>query len=172
MAGLTALQLMVPDLDPLLDQLRPVLPAGSSVMDPAHISLGYPWLELETARAVIDDVAAALAHESPFDVVMSGPRRFEPDADGRVLVWLEPQPVAAVHALSWVISDASDHDLEDFTPHCSIVRMQDGVDPTPLERLVQPHLPVTARLHHLELRVQDGDDWVVERTLTLGSARP
>ncbi len=170
MAGLTALQLAVPAVDPLLEKLRPALPAGSTVFDPAHISFGYPWMEPSAGRAALDDIAAALAREAPFDVELAGPRRFPPDGNGRVTIWLEPYPAAAVHAVLWVIEDASGHAVEDFTPHCSLVRVQPGADPVPLERLVRSHLPLRARLERVEFHVQRPDGWTLERTMPLGTA--
>ena len=167
MAGLSALQLMVPAVDPLLDDLRSQLPEGSAVMDPGHISFGYPWLDPDTGRAVLDDVEAALAREGPFDVELSGPRRFLADAGGRVTVYLAPQPEAAIQALSWIIADASGHDIE-FAPHCGLVRLPPDVDPGPFERLVRPHLPLIARLDQVQFHVQGSDGWRVERSMPLG----
>lgn len=168
MAGLTALQLMVPAVDPVLDDLRPQLPEGTGVMDPGHISFGYPWLDPDTGRAVLDEVEAALAREGPFDVELSGPRRFPADASGRVTVYLTPQPEAAIQALSWIIADASGHDIE-FTPHCSLVRLPPDVDPGPFERLVHRHLPLIARIEEVQFHVRGADGWRVERSMPLGT---
>lgn len=168
MAGLSALQLMVPAVDHVLDDLRSQLPTGTAIMDPGHISFGYPWLDPDAGRAVLGDVEAALAREGPFDVELSGPRRFPADADGRVTVYLAPQPEAAIQALSWIIADASGHDIE-FTPHCNLVRLPPGVDPGPFERLVHPHLPLIARLEQVQFHVQGPDGWRVERSMTLGT---
>ncbi|MBW3603685.1 MAG: 2'-5' RNA ligase family protein [Actinobacteria bacterium] len=169
MAGISALQLAVSAVDPLLDDLRTMVPAGSAVLEPAHISFGYPWMEPSAGRAVIDDVAEALAREAPFDIELAGPRRFDPDPKGRVTVWLEPYPAAAIHALNWVIADASGHDVDDFTPHCSLVRLQAGIEPGPLERLVHQRLPLRARLDRVEFHTRDDDVWRLERSLPLGS---
>lgn len=170
MAGISALQLPVTAVDPLLDDLRAALPAGSTVVEPAHISFGYPWMEPSAGRAALDDVTAALAREGPFDVELAGPRRFEPDAQGRVTVWIEPYPPAAIHALSWVIADASGHDIDDFTPHCSLVRLAPGADPGPLERLLHDRIPLRARLSTVEFRVHtDADGWQLERSMPLGA---
>lgn len=169
MAGISALQLAVPAVDPLLDDLRSMVPAGSTVLEPAHISFGYPWMDPSTGRAAIDDVAKALAREAPFDIELAGPRRFEPDSNGRVTVWLEPYPAAAIHALSWVIADASGHEIDDFTPHCSLVRLPPGVDAGPLERLVHARLPLRARLDRVEFHTRDEGGWRLERSLPLGS---
>lgn len=168
MAGLSALQLMVPAVDPVLDDLRPQLPDGAAVMDPGHISFGYPWLDPDAARVVLEDIEAALAREGPFDVELSGPRHFPADAAGRVTVYLAPQPEAAIQALSWIIADASGHDTE-FSPHCSLVRLPAGVDPGPLQRLVRPHLPLIARIDRVQFHVQGPDGWRVERSMPLGT---
>lgn len=170
MAGISALQLAVPAVDPLLDELRTALPEPATILDPAHISFGYPWLEPTAGRAVIDAVAAALAHEGPFDVELAGPRHFAADGKGRVTVWLEPYPAAAIHALSWVIADASGHDIEDFTPHCSLVRLPSDMQAGTVQRLVRAHLPLRAHLDQVEFHVREDGHWRLERCLPLGPA--
>jgi 2'-5' RNA ligase len=160
---------VVPAVDAILDDLRAELPTGATVLDPAHISFGYPWLSPRRARDVIDDVAAALSNEPPFDVQLRGPRRFSPDSKGRTTVWLDPQPAAALRSLSSTIARASGHDLVDFTPHCSLVRVGPGVDPRPLEDIVQPHLPLVTRLERVDFHVRENGCWHVERTMTLGT---
>lgn len=168
MAGLSTLQLMVPAVDALLDDMRAQLPVGSAVMDPGHISFGYPWMDPDGGRAVLDDVEAALAREGPFDVELSGPRRFPADQRGRVTLYLAPQPEAAIQALSWIIADASGQDI-DFVPHCSLVRLPPDVDPAPLERLVHRHMPVIARLERVEFHVEGSGGWTTERSMPLGT---
>lgn len=168
MVGISALQLAVPAVEPLLDGIRASLPPGSTTLGPAHISFGYPWLEPSAGRAVLDDVAAALAREAPFDVELAGPRRFATEPGGPITVWLAPHPAAAIHALSWVIGDAAGHDVENFTPHCSLVRFEPGIDPAPVERLLTPQVPLRARLETVEFRVRDEHGWQIERTLPLG----
>jgi hypothetical protein len=170
MAGISALQLAVPAVDPLLDELRTKLPEPATILDPARISFGYPWMEPTAGRAVIDAVAAALAHGGPLDIELAGPRRFAADSDGRVTVWLEPYPAAAIHALSWVIADVSGHDVEGFTPHCSLVRLPSDVQADTVERLVRAHLPLRARLDQVEFYVREDGDWQLERRLPLGPA--
>jgi 2'-5' RNA ligase len=167
-AGLSALQLMVPAADPLLADLRPRLPAGATVLDPGHISFGYPWLQPDVAGSVIDDVAEALAAAQPADVVLHGPQRFPADTRGRITVHLVPEPRAALEALAAIIADASGHDIDSFTPHCSLVRLAAGVDPSPLEALVRPRLPVQTRLDTVALQVRTDAGWTTERTVRLG----
>lgn len=171
MARVSALQLAVPAVDPLLDDLRPLLPDGATVLDPAHISFGYPWLAPATALAVIDDVGEVLARQRPFDVTLLGPRRFDPDRRGRVTLWLEPQPTATLLALGRIVGDAAGHPLDEYTPHCSLLRLPAGADPEPFHQLVAPRLPIVTRLERVELHVRDGGGWRHERTLPLGAAR-
>ena len=141
-------------------------------MDPGHISFGYPWLDPDVARSVIDDVAAALAAEQPFDIELGGPERFPADASDRTTVYLATDPKAALHALASVIGDASDHAIDDFTPHCSLVRLPAGVDSGPLEVLLRPHLPVHARLDTVAFQVETDGRWTTERTMHLGRPAP
>lgn len=168
MARVSALQLVVPAVDPLLDDLRPLLPDGATVLDPAHISFGYPWLEPKAALAVIDDVADALARRQALDITLLGPRRFAPDGRGRMTVWLDPRPATALHALARVVGEASGHPIDDFTPHCSLLRVPAHVDPGPFDRLVALHLPIVTRLDRVELHVQASGGWQHARTLRLG----
>lgn len=172
MAGLSALQVMVPVVDPLFTTLRPQLPAGAAVLDPGHISFGYPWLDPAAGRAVIDDVAEALATHRPAEVELHGPERFSPDRNGRVTVYLAPRPAAAVHALADAVVAASGHAIHDYTPHCSLARLPSGADPGPVEDLVAPHLPLRARLASVHFQVQTRAGWVTERTIPIGSAPP
>lgn len=171
-AGISALQLAVPAVDTILEELRPLLPSGTAVLDPAHISFGYPWIPPTTARAVIDDVADALAREAPFDVELTGPRRFPTDTKGRITVWLDPQPRSVLRALNRTISDASGHDVADLTPHCSLVRVGRTVDPSPFEAVVRARLPLTTRLDRVDFHVREGNRWRVERTMPLGPGPP
>lgn len=171
MAGLSALQVMVPVVDPLFTRLRPQLPAGAAVLDPGHISFGYPWLDPANGRAAVDDVAEALAAQRPAEVELDGPERFAPDRNGRVTVYLAPHHAAALHALADAVVAASGHPIDDYTPHCSLVRLPPGADPGALEDLVAPHLPLRTRLTSVRFQVQTTAGWVTERTMPIGDAQ-
>lgn len=168
MARVSALQLAVPAVDPLLDDLRPLLPDGATVLDPAHISFGYPWLEPEAALAVIGEVATALASKAPLDVTLRGPRRFAPDRAGRLTMWLEPQPTAPLVALGRAVEAVAGRPSDGFTPHCSLVRLPAGADPAPIDRIIAPRLPIATRLDRVELHVQASGGWRRARTIQLG----
>jgi 2'-5' RNA ligase len=167
-AGLTALQLAVPAADPMLDRLRGGLPPGSTVLDPAHISLGYPWLAPEVADEVIDDVAAALADMPPVTVTLHGPRRFGPDRRGRTVIYLDPRPGDDVVAVAAAVGRASGRPPAQFVPHCSVLRLGPQVDPQPWEREVGADVPLEATLDTVHFHVRDRRGWRRERTLPLG----
>lgn len=171
MARVSALQLAVPAAEPLLDELRSLLPDGASVLDPAHISFGYPWLAPEAALAVIDDVAAVIASHPPIDVTLLGPRRFAPDRAGRVTVWLDPRPTAPLVALGHAVAAIAGLPADGFTPHCSLVRLPAGADPVPIEDAVAPHLPLITRLDRVDLHVQASGGWRHARSMSLGGAQ-
>lgn len=166
--GLTALQLAVPAVDPILDALRPQLPAGATVLDPAHISFGYPWLPPDAARAIADDIADIVASQPSFEVELFGPRRFDPDARGRVTVWLEPHPRAQIDALQDTIAAVSGHHPTAFTPHCSVFRVRHAIDAGPLEAVARVFVPIRVRLDVVELHVQQRGGWRRERRMPLG----
>lgn len=176
MARMSALQLAVPGLEVLLDRLRPALPDGATVLNPPHVSLGYPWLPANAAVVVVDEVAARVAHLGPIEVLFTGPHRFPPDRRGRTTVVLRPVPEDPIRALVAAVADIAGSDPTGFTPHCSLFRIPAGVDPTPMEALVAPDLPLAARLDHLDLRVQgpggNGSGWRHHRTLQLDQAGP
>jgi hypothetical protein len=171
MARVSALQLAVPAVDPLLDELHPLLPAGATVLDPAHISFGYPWLAPEAALAVVDDVAAALAEEPAVDVTLLGPRRFAPDRAGRVTVWLDPRPTPPLRDLGRAIAAVARRPAAAITPPSSRARRPAGVDPTPVEEVVAPRLPLVTRLDRVDLHVQASGGWRHARSMPLRGAR-
>ena len=108
-ADLTTLQLAVPAVDPLLRRVAAVVGARASVLDPGHVSFGYPWLPPAAALAVVDDLAAALAEVPPLTLRLVGPARFPPDGRGRTTLHLEPSPATPVHELAARITDVSGH---------------------------------------------------------------
>ena len=169
MAELSTLQLAVPAADIVIERVRPLLPYGSTVLDPAHISFGYPWLEPDAARGVVDEVQEALADCSPVTVDLHGPRRFPPDHRGRTVLWLEPRPAEPIREISRVITRVSGRP-RDFRPHCSIVRLGEGVDPTPFEQVIDDALPLHATLDTIELHIRQLGQWRPERSITLTAA--
>lgn len=168
-ADLTTLQLAVPDVDPLLARLGRALP-DATVLDPGHVSFGYPWLAPYEAADRIDAVTAALARRAPVTVDLVGPHHFAPDRRGRVTIHLRPRPAAPLHELAAVVEQAAEHAVDDFTPHCSLVRVADGRRADEARRLVTPWSPTTVTLCSVQLHVRHRGRWSVARRIELADA--
>ncbi len=156
----SALYLPVAAAEPLLDAVRGLPHVG--LLEPAHVSLGYPWVPAEEALARRDDVRAAAAATPPLEVVLHGPHRFDVDVRGRLVVHLLPDDPAPFAALAARLRA----DLR--TPHLSVARVLRDGDVDAVEAAVAPLLPLRATLDVLELTVRRGRDWEVALTAPLG----
>lgn len=149
MSDLAALQLLVPAAAPLLDAARGL--PGVGLLEPPHISLGYPW------RAAVDAdrelVAAAAAQVAPFQARFAVLLRFAPDGRGRVLLHVAPQDETPVRRLAELVGA----DLGDV--HLSVARVLPGADVDAVAAQVAPLLPLTARITELELTLQERGVW-------------
>ena len=149
-ADLSALYLLVPAAEPLLTAVRGL--PGVGLLEPAHMSLGYPWRA--PAEIDVEQVRAVLAGVAPFDVVLSGPHRFEPDVRGRVVVHLRP----ADETPFWELARLLGADLR--TPHLSVARVLRTGDLGAVEAALEPVLPLRTRIEQVEVTVRDAPgDW-------------
>ena len=153
-----ALQLLVPGAEPLLDAVRGL--PGVGLLEPAHVSLGYPWRAADDADAAL--VAAAAAASAPFVVRFAAVRRFDPDARGRVLVHVAPEDDGPVRALAASVGA----DLR--APHLSVARVLAEGDPDAVAAAVSPLLPLTVPVEVLELSVQVDGRWQRPQRFRLG----
>jgi hypothetical protein len=152
----SALYLLVPDAEPLLDAVRDL--PGVGLLEPAHISLGYPWLTAEQACQHLDEVRAAAASTPAWDVLLSGPERFATDVRGRTVVHLRPDDDAPFLALAERLGGPL------RTPHLSVARVLSTGSVEQVEERLRPLLPLRTRLARgdrarrtdLERRPDDG----------------
>lgn len=151
MGDVSSLQLLVPEAQELLEAVRGL--PGVALLEPAHVSLGYPWRPAGQARTRLEQVRAAAAAVPAAEVTLHGPHRFAPDARGRVLVHARLPDDGAVRALAGALGA----DLRDA--HLSLARVAAGADVDAVERLLAPLLPRPVRLAQLELTVQDAGRW-------------
>ncbi len=153
-----ALQLLVPGAELLLDAVRGR--PGVGLLEPAHVSLGYPW----RAAADVDPelVRAAAASVPPFDLRFTALLRFPPDVRGRTLVHVVPDDEGPLRRLAAVAGA----DLR--TPHLSVARVLRGTDVDAVAALVEPLLPLVARVEELELTVQQDGVWQPGLRVRLG----
>lgn len=126
---------------------------GAALLEPPHVSLGYPWLPAAQARTELERVRAAAATVPAFDAVLLGPHAFPPDARGRVLVHALLADEGPVRALAALLGA----DLR--AVHLSVARLLPGADAERVAAAVAPLLPCTARVTELEVTVQRAGRW-------------
>ena len=152
-----ALQLLVPEAEQLLDAVRGL--AGVGLLEPAHVSLGYPWRTAEAADPSV--VQAAAARTRAFQVRFAEARTFSPDGRGRVLVHVAPDDDEPFHELARVVQA----DLRQV--HLSVARVVKDGDIAEVVRRVEPLLPLVATVRLLELTAQCGGVWQPGRCFAL-----
>ncbi len=156
---LSALFLVVADAEPLLDAVRGL--PGVSLLEPAHISLGYPWVEDAVER--VEEVRAAAASVASGAVDLLGPELFVQDVRRRTVVHATLSDDTVPRALA----QALDAPLR--TPHLSIARVRHHADAEQIAAVVAPYLPLRVRLTELELTVREHAGWVTLLRASLGS---
>jgi hypothetical protein len=147
----SALYLLVPAAEELLDAVRGL--PGVALLEPAHISLGYPWLTAEQARERLDEVRAVAAARPPIEAVLSGPQRFTADVRGRLVVHLVPADDTPFRELSAALGGRLD------TPHLSVARVRLAAGPGGVERVeaaLRVLLPLRTSIDELEVTVRTG----------------
>jgi 2'-5' RNA ligase len=154
----SALYLVVPDAEVLLDAVRGM--PGVTLLEPAHITLAYPWVGDPEAR--LDDVRTACGEVPAATVVLHGPSSFEQDVRGRTVVHASlsdervPQDLAARLASPL------------RTPHLSIARVRRSGDVDEVVAAVAHLLPLTVRLELVEVTRRDPSGWTTILTAPLG----
>jgi 2'-5' RNA ligase len=154
----TALVVLVPELEPLLDAWRRTLtPDGARAMPP-HVTLLYPFADDRDAGALLETVTRTLAPFAPFDVSFATLARF-PDT-----LYLAPEPAAPWVALTEALSAAfpayprygGAHD--EVIPHLTVAS-GDEARFAPIERELPAFLPISLRVERVWLMVDSPDGW-------------
>lgn len=148
---ISALQLLVPGAEPLLDAVR-ALP-GVALLEPAHISLGYPWRPAADAAASVPELIDAAAGVTEYDTRLLGPRTFAADGRGRRLVHVVPEDQRPVR----VLAERLRADLREV--HLSVARLTPDADVEAVEAAVRPLLPLAVRIDVLELTLRVDGRW-------------
>lgn len=158
----SALYLRVLAAEPLLDAVRGI--AGVGLLEPAHISLGYPWLSADEALTRLDAVREVAAHTEPWPVLLDGPHRFDVDVRGRTVVHLRPDDDAPFLDL------AARLDATVRTPHLSVARVLSTGDVDLVEQALADLVPVRTHLDDLEVTVRSGRTWGSALRVRLGTS--
>ena len=159
----SALYLLVPAAEPLLDAVRGL--PGVGLLEPAHISLGYPWLTAEQALQRLDEVREVAAATPAWDVVLDGPHRFDTDVRGRTVVHVRPDDDGPFLALAQSLGAAL------RTPHLSVARVLATGSVPDVEQRLAGLLPVRTRLSQVEVTVRSGRTWSSALRVSLGARR-
>lgn len=161
---ISALQLLVPAAEVLIDAVRGEPAVG--LLEPAHVSLGYPWLPAADALAAVPRLAAAAASTAAMDGLLRRLDAFPADPRGRVLLHAAPVPAGPVRALAEALGAGP------ITPHLSIARVLADGDVDAVRARVEPLLPLPVRLETLELTVRVDGRWQRVGRWALAAAPP
>lgn len=152
----SALFLTVPEAEPLLDAVRGL--PGVALLEPAHISIGYPWVRDPS----VDRVLEAAAQVKPHVVELRGPELFVQDVRQRTVV----HGLLSDESVPRRLAELLDAPLR--TPHLSIARVRKNGDVGQVVDAVAHLLPLRVRLEVLELTVREESGWTTLVRAPLG----
>ncbi len=154
---MSALFLVVPEAEVLLDAVRGL--DGVGLLEPAHISLGYPWVRDPS----VDRVRDAAAQVRPHVVELRGPELFVQDVRQRTVV----HALLSDESVPRRLAELLDAPLR--TPHLSIARVRRDGDVRAVVDALEGLLPLRVRLEALALTVREGPgEWTTLGEFRLG----
>lgn len=137
---------------------------------PAHVTLLWPFAaEDALGPELVAQVAAIVARHPALDVTLASGERF-PDT---LYASVEPDPpIRALQAeLAAAFPTLPLYDGEfGFTPHVSVVEDVTATHADEFERLAAIELPVTQRVHAVDLITTRAGRWATRRQFPLGGA--
>jgi 2'-5' RNA ligase len=159
----TALVLLVPEAEPLVQAWRaqhdPVAVRGM----PAHVTLVYPFLPVERLTAETEAAVAALFQaRPPLQLALTACRRFPG------VLWLAPEPgdavIGCVERLVARFPEAPPYGgrFQEIVPHLTVAHVSgpDAVDVLDrIERALASGLPLQASVDRAVLYVEEGGFW-------------
>jgi hypothetical protein len=154
--SLSALFLTVPQAEPLLDAVRGM--PGVALLEPAHISLGYPWVRDPDPGRVLE----AASRVKPHEIELRGPELFVQDVRKRTVVHALLSDDSVPRRLAGLL------DAPLRTPHLSIARVRRDGDVGAVVGAIAHLLPMRVRLEVLELTVKGAQGWTTLVSAPLG----
>jgi 2'-5' RNA ligase len=168
----SALVVLVPGVEPIVDTLRrrhdPMFFRGV----PAHVTVLHPF------RSVVDDATAAAVERlarslDAFTATFARVGQFP----GSV-VFLEPEPIQRFKELTAAIAEGFPDcppyggAFTDPHPHLTVGNRVDEPTAQHIETTLRPSLPIDFRVDRLTLLVEDDDgQWTVDRSWPLRAQR-
>jgi 2'-5' RNA ligase len=171
----TALLVLVPEADPVVDQHRRRFDQARSWGVPAHLSVVYPFVPpADVNDEVLARLASAVAEIRPFECVLAGTAWF-----GDEVLWLAPSDDAPFRALTRAVTRAfpghppyGGAHGEEPTPHLTVAerRLGSTTELRAAEAVVRERLPVRAQVRSVALLAGSArpGSWSVATTVPLG----
>ncbi|MFF0287494.1 2'-5' RNA ligase family protein [Streptomyces sp. NPDC005262] len=159
-AGQTALLAVVDEAEPLVEHWRRRFDSSASAGIPAHVTVLFPFLDIDRIGAAVnDDLRTLIGESNPFTIRFDGCRRF-PD-----VLYLAPTPDQPFRALTetiaarWPEAPPYGGQFADVIPHLTVVHGQQPHVFDEAEAALAAQLPVTAKITSVSLFVSDGKHW-------------
>ena len=93
---------------------------------------------------------------------------------GRRVLWVAPEPAAAVPGLTDRLADRFgtppwDDEFDEVIPHLTVAHASDGVELAPVAADVSRRLPVVCRAEEVWVMVGDGNRWELRHRVKLAA---
>jgi 2'-5' RNA ligase superfamily len=171
----SALVVLVPEAEPLVQPFRERFDPSAALGVPAHITLLYPFIEPERIGAdTLDVVAACFRGSAPIAFSLTAVRRFPAET-----LYLAPDPDEPFRQLTTALWDRFPDTppyggaWPDIVPHLSVGRFADAGElervADEFNRVAETVLPIRAHAGTAVLIVNTTGRWVVRSTFKLGT---
>jgi 2'-5' RNA ligase len=170
----TALVVLVPEAEPLVERFRERHDPSAAEGVPAHITIIYPFKPpQEVSEVVLGRLRELLSGFAPFDLVLGKVRRFRSGV--LYLAPADPQPFRRLTIAVWnAFPEAPPYGGRhpQVTPHLTVAQIAaaDAFDAVAAEfaRASRGRLPVRVRVAGIALMDNASGRWQVKTTLPLG----
>jgi 2'-5' RNA ligase len=171
----TAVVVLLPEADPVVDQHRVRFDRARSWGVPAHLTVLYPFVPAaEVDDAVLSALSGAVRGIAPFDCALTETAWFGTD-----VLWLAPADDAPFHALISAVCGAFPAHLPyggahgaEQVPHLTVAErgLAGDTEMRGAEASVRERLPVRGRVFSVALLAgrPEPDSWAVAATIPLG----
>jgi hypothetical protein len=169
--GQTALDVTVPEAEPVVQRWRARFDSSAAAGMPAHITVLYPFLHRRLIDAdVIGELETIFARHDAFDLLLARCQRF-PD-----VLYLQPEPDSPLRTLTdavaarWPKAPPYGGQFADVLPHLTVAQGQEPAVLDSIESDLAGCLPIATHVSAVRLHVYSGGRWRAERAFPLGSA--
>lgn len=169
----TALVIMVPEVEELVRPFRHLYDPSAADGMPAHISLVYPFLNIEEMSAIkLTSLTRIFREHEPFGFSLTKTARFPG------VLYLEPEPSRAFKSMILEICEYAPQTLPyggkhtDLIPHLTIAHIEDEAELDQVagdfEKQIAPKLPVHSMVSEVLLMENCTGSWKKYASFTMG----